>query len=277
MDKTPPPGLDHLFIIPEGSQLADRFTFGPGWLKWLDEVGDDHGPGTFQYPLANYPPGSWDIQSFEVRWDDSKITMSFRFGSLSNPWGAPAGFSLPVVDVYIDLNHVAGAGCENLLPGREARVDSRDAWEYAVCVTGWGASLYRSTSATEFSTIKSLEIHMDSDQKGFTVEVPKPLLRGNPMNWGYAVGVAPKGRFRPTDPFDLMPIAPDPGLDAFGGAAKGKVPSAFVDILVPEDKSQETVLSAYAQDRPAILPMLRVQPRALKSSRRFKSYKEVPL
>lgn len=260
---SPPGELGRLFSGLESQvpgQTAAHFSSGPDWLRWTDEVGDDHGPGYYVYPSTGYPSGSWDIKDFEVRWDTTSVRMSFGFVSLSsNPWSAPAGFSLPAVDVYIDLNHMLGAGAEVLLPGRGARLAPEDGWEYALCVTGWGAFLYRSNSGLEFSKMGIWTVSVSTETGRFSVELPRSLLRGNPMNWGYAVGVSPKGRSKPSDPFDLMPIRMDAGPEAFGGVRAGTSPSSFVDIIVPEGKSQEEVLSAYESGRPVILPMLRAQ------------------
>jgi len=264
----PPAELDSLFFsIPlstaaspsPGEFGVPRFSSGPGWIRWTDEEGDDHGPGTFQYPAGTYLPGSWDIRDAEIEWDDVAVRMTFHLASLENPWGAPAGFCLPVIDVYVDLNHILGAGCETLLTGRGARVAPEDAWEYALTVTGWGASLYRSVSNSEFLRIRTLVVQFSKERGEISVRIPRNVLRGDPMNWGYAIGVSGKGRFRPTDPLDLMPVAVQPGPGSFGGAVAGSTPASFVDIMVPEGVSQETVLSAYASGRVVILPMLRVR------------------
>jgi hypothetical protein len=234
-----------------------RFSSGPGWIRWMDEEGDDHGPGTFQYPVGAYPQGSWDIRDAEIRWDDSVVKMTFHLTSLENPWGAPGGFSLPVIDVYVDLNHILGAGCETLLTGRGARMAPEDAWEYALSVTGWGACLYRSASRSEFLRIQTLVVQFAKGRGEISVEIPRSILRGDPMNWGYAIAVSGKGHSRPTDPLDLAPISSQPAPDVFGGAVAGKTPASFLDIMVPPGVSQETVLSAYTSGRDVVLPMLR--------------------
>ena len=264
--QAPPQELDSLFSSPgslvsasvsTGTALESaRILTGSDWIRWLDESDDDHGPGSFVYPTSVVTPGSWDIRDVEIRWDDQALKMTFHFASLVNIWGAPAGFSLPVIDAYIDLNHVLGAGCEVLLTGRNARVAPEDAWEYAVSVTGWGASLYRATSRAGFTRIRTLVAHCVPEKGEISVDIPRDVLRGDPLNWGYAIGVSAKGHLRPTDPLDLMPILGQPGPDNFGGAAPGETPASFLDIMVPPGVSQEAVLSSYASGGPVVLPMI---------------------
>ena len=54
---------------------------------------------------------------------------------------APNGFDGLLCDLYIDLNHVVGAGSVRLLEGRGAHSTVRDAWEFALTVAGAQASV----------------------------------------------------------------------------------------------------------------------------------------
>jgi carbohydrate-binding DOMON domain-containing protein len=204
-----------------------------------------------------------------VRAGTAQITFAFQMGELPNPGGAPYGFSLPLVDVYIDINHAPGAGSSALLPGRPAETAPRDAWEYALTVDGWGARVYQFAVGGTPRQVSRLPVKAVPENKSFEVAVPRSLLRGEPGAWGY--GVAVMGRSpdaaEPPVPMDVLP---EPGPHQFGGAARAPSPSVegggaapgakappFLDILAPRGMSQSEILNVYKQGREVTLPFVR--------------------
>ncbi len=85
-------------------------------LTIKDPQGDDHGPGTYEYPLDGvFGPGAYDILEFAVAEDDNNLIFRFTFaGPLNNDWGAPNGMGIHTLDVYVDA---AEGGARKLLPG----------------------------------------------------------------------------------------------------------------------------------------------------------------
>ncbi|MFC1500863.1 hypothetical protein ACFL58_00210 [Elusimicrobiota bacterium] len=82
-------------------------------------------------------------------------------------------------DIYIDMNNKRGAGLVRLLPGKDAFLDPKNAWEYAIRIKDDSAELYK---ASRFNPVlvKAFDI-----SEGNKVLIPKSILRGNPLNWGY--------------------------------------------------------------------------------------------
>jgi hypothetical protein len=84
-----------------------------------------------------------------------------------------------IVDIYIDLNNQEGAGLTKLLPGLNGFVETADAWEYAIRIDKDKASLFR---AGRFDPV---QINQFAVQAPCKIQIPRSLLRGNPLQWGY--------------------------------------------------------------------------------------------
>ncbi len=70
-----------------------------------DPDGDDHGPGNYAYPTsANFKPGAYDLQRFEVYDAGDRIIFRVRTRDLTPTFGSPLGAQL--IDVYV---HIPGA------------------------------------------------------------------------------------------------------------------------------------------------------------------------
>ena len=83
------------------------FDFVPGTLLLdvRDPDGDDNGPGNYAYPTsADFQPGAFDIQRFQVYDAGADVTFRLQTRDLSETFGSPLGAQL--VDVYV---HVPGA------------------------------------------------------------------------------------------------------------------------------------------------------------------------
>lgn len=228
-------------------------------LIWHDAAKDDRGPGDFFYPTgAAFPSGSWDLTQFRVEARADAVVFQWRLAALANPGQAPAGFSAELIDTYIDINHLPGAGAEELLPGRPGLVEPQNAWEYALSVDGWGARLYQQWSGGGQRRVALLPVKVVPPST-IEVSVPRKYLRGEPDGWGFAVAVMGRSADSPAgaEP-SPMKVQAQPGPDNFGGALKGGAPAPFVDLL-SDGTAQDEALSAYKQGRDAVLPFVRAE------------------
>ncbi len=74
-------------------------------LDVTDPDNDDNGPGNYAYPTsADFKPGAFDIQAFQVYDAGSDVIFRLKTRDLSPTFGSPLGAQL--VDVYV---HVPGA------------------------------------------------------------------------------------------------------------------------------------------------------------------------
>lgn len=243
--------------VSSAPSLSNSMVSGQNFVRWQDAKGDDRGPGDYFYPSGTiYPAGAWDLDTFEVAAKGEDVVFTITMAELPNPWASPLGFSLPLMDIYMDLNNFTGRGATDLLPERGAFVASKDAWEYCLVVTGWGAYLYRQGMGGLPTKVQAAKVSVESSSKKIHVSLPKSVLGRSPLSWGYLVLVMGYNRSPQEIPRPIL-VAKDPDGSHFGGAWEGKAAPPLLDILAPSDQSQEELLGAYKQGAAVVLPMVR--------------------
>ncbi len=147
---------------------------GEGWLSFQNPAGS----------LSRAPADSsrsaelWKLLGLRVDWSEQSISFTYRLAAIST------AASAAVLDTYIDINHIPGAGSSRLLEGREALAANRDCWEFALTLTGSGARLFRS-DAIEPVFLAAAPVLVDSSSGTLKASFPRELLRGNPKRWGF--------------------------------------------------------------------------------------------
>ena len=183
-----------------------RAAAGASWVAFDNPVGT----------VVVAPPGApnadpWRLRGLRVEWDGERVTFLIEPGRVDAAPAAPR----PLYDVYIDLNHVVGAGAIRLLDGRGAFAQARDAWEFALSVDGSSARLLRAGAAGAADEIAKLPVEYDPAKAEIRVSVPRSSLRGNPARWGYillALGGEPAHILGLLAPLEIQkPILGHPG------------------------------------------------------------------
>jgi hypothetical protein len=115
-----------------------------------DPRADDYGDGTLQYPLsADYEQGDLDLLSLAAYAEKDGTRFEATFGRpIKQPPRrtidaigtqldqiARLGFYTFNIDIYVDIDRVAGSGSTATLPGRRASIDPASAWEKVICLT----------------------------------------------------------------------------------------------------------------------------------------------
>lgn len=160
---------------------------GPGWLEFRAPLGTlALLPTAASGSTATIVDGGaaadpWRIRSFRAEWDDVAVRLLLRVGRASREKPRP------LYEVYVDFNHVLGAGSVPMLEGRGAVVPARDAWELALSVVGDEARLYRARGAGEPDETATFKAQWYADRGEAVVSVPRSYLRGNPARWGWTV------------------------------------------------------------------------------------------
>lgn len=139
-------------------------------LSVADPVGDVVGAGSLEPPTAavyrNLAP--FDLRRVTVT-DDEQLTVLVELGSLTNPFELPLGFSLPVVEVYLEGG---SGGRAELLEGSGMRLPNGRSWEVALRLTGEGAIAYRASEDGEVESVTP-EVTVD----GNILSVSTPFVR----------------------------------------------------------------------------------------------------
>ncbi len=208
-----------------------------------DPAGDDHGPGTYVYPLNKVfaeAPGLFDLLRYALYDAGDRWQLAFDFPSLPNPWNGPHGFSHPILYLYFDV--APGGKTEAHEEGKAAQVafDPDHPWDYFLKVAGWpGYGRHLWTAAGEGPFL--VEVASDPKRGRIIVTIPKALL---PSVWGWHyVLVGSQDGYGPNH---LRPIGRTPGEWTGGGCPDPLWAPQIYDYLPPQGVSQEELLAGYS-------------------------------
>ena len=121
------------FMIPFGGvDMTEVFTMN-------DPAYDEHGvypTNPEMHPDYNTSKtGLMDILRFRVGYSNGMVHFEFKFRELFNPWNGPAGYSHPLMQVYIDK--VAGSGSTECDQNGHFTISADHAWDVMVRSDGW--------------------------------------------------------------------------------------------------------------------------------------------
>ncbi len=229
-------------------------VYGELVFSYNDPIGDDHGPGNYTYPLNQvFVDGVFDLLEYRVYDQSDSIRFVFKFRELGgNPWNAPYGFSLQIIEVYIDA--IEGHGATWCSRGSNIVVAREDAWEYALRIAGWsyGNQLWLCDGVI-VSNI--LSFYVDEAGNEIHVILPKSIelangtvleINGPYRDWEYVVVVGSQDGYG----IDYWrPVAVEAGEWKCGGgdpdAIAVGVEPRVMDMLSPPWTTQEEMLSSY--------------------------------
>ncbi len=225
-------------------------------LEVQDPVGDDFGPGTYEYPTdAVFLPSVFDAKAFTVGYDAQNLILTFDLvGPIENPWNSPNGLSVQTLDVYIDTDPGAGTGARLLLPGRNAALQEGFGWEYAVWAEGWTPQVVQSDPDTlepkeDTEATGGMSVVVDPAKNEVIIRVPLAFLpAGNPADWGYAAAVLGQEGYPSEGVWRVRNVSLFPGQYIFGGAPGDSNHTRIIDLILPGELSpdQATLLSDYS-------------------------------
>ncbi|SIQ61823.1 glucodextranase DOMON-like domain-containing protein [Halanaerobium kushneri] len=116
----------------------------------LDAAGDDYGPGNYLYPqnhIFQNKGNLFDLQSMTIFESKSEYKIRFSFSNLTDPWGAKYGFSLPLLEIYIDNN---STGSNQLFhSGAGVSFDPDFNWNKFIKISGWWIRAFNPDSQKE--------------------------------------------------------------------------------------------------------------------------------
>jgi carbohydrate-binding DOMON domain-containing protein len=145
-----------------------------------DPEGDDHGPGTYTYPTDSvFKPGVFDLLEFKLIEQTDSYVMQFRFKNLGgNPWNGPNGFSLQIIEVYLDFKKGGNTSPIKMFPdgpGSNVNPDPKHPWDVAFRIAGWD---YGNLIVLANGTVYQGEMQISADPASNTiiVKVPKMYL-----------------------------------------------------------------------------------------------------
>ena len=203
----------------------------PTWgyaLTLSDVQGDDHGPGTYLYPLDPvFTAGSFDLVRFTATDAGSKVRFEVEIaGEMTDPWGSGAGFSLQNIDIYIDKDGVSGSGSTAALERRNVEFSAASAWEYCVwCAPPFDDFRTHVIAANGTPYYSGVTVSVNQATDVVTIDVPKSIIGTPNASWRYMVLMLSQSGY---DPGRVRPVVKDVGQWALGGGDDGTRPFRFL-------------------------------------------------
>jgi len=220
------------------------------FLDIADPLGDDHGPGTYTYPLdAVFPAGTYDLANLQIGTEGDDVVFTFEVvASIVNSWSSPIGLSVQTFDVYIDQDPGAGTGARTLIDGRNAALEPGNGWEYGVTIEGWMSAVYEADAVGEtVETTPTIRIITLGDKRKVIVRIPLEVFGGgDPSTWGYAVTVMSQEGFPSSGVRRIRDVLANAEQWRLGGGpATGTSHTRIMDVVWPEEGVQEALLSIW--------------------------------
>lgn len=217
-----------------------------------DAEKDDFGPGTYQYPqneIFQNKGNLFDIRVFTILESDNDYLFKFKFSNLTDPWNAKHGFSLPLIEVYID-NDQKGSS-KPFYKGANISFEEEFNWNKFLKISGWWVRIFTPDSK-EKAVFNLNEISAEDPYQANTAEVS---IEDNTID--IKISKSELGSLD-NSKFVLLIGSFDPfGYDHFRSFTEekrswqiyaeteldiNKIPRVM-DILVPEGRSQRKILT----------------------------------
>jgi carbohydrate-binding DOMON domain-containing protein len=247
-----------LFILPAAVKAENyRVIF-----NHLDAAGDDYGPGNYKYPQNHIFQNKghlFDLQSMTIFESENDYKIRFSFSNLTDPWGAEYGFSLPLLEIYIDNN--SGGSSQLFHSGANVSFNSEFRWNKFIKISGWWLRTFNPDSQKDnILNITELSLNEPGMNNNFTLnkegnDIFLRLPKSEIDSLHNSKMIVMVGSF---DPF---------GYDHFRSISQSKsywqiysdnqLPTAesprVLDILVPPARSQKEILKGKLPKLPPLL------------------------
>ncbi len=179
--------------------------------------------------------------------------MEFYFRNLGdNPWNGPNGFSLQIIEVYLDFKEGGNTSTIKMFPdgpGANVNLDPDHPWDVAFRIAGWDyGNLIVLPNGTAIQG--EMQISADPTKNAIIVKVPKKYIQIN-EDYGLWGGAVLSGSQDGYGPDKWRPVAVKAEQWKVGGADPqaviNNVAPRVMDMLVPEGfkPTQEEQLKSY--------------------------------
>jgi carbohydrate-binding DOMON domain-containing protein len=215
-------------------------------LDVTDPSFDDNGPGNYAYPTsANFKPGAFDIQRFQIFDDGTTIYFLLTTRDLTPTFGNPLGAQL--VDVYLHDPTAAAANTSTSasFPQRNYQIAAADAWSRLIEVQGFSQRYVDAHG----NTLGTVSISADASTRTITFTVPAATLGHPGPGWDAAVVLTGQDGFSSDQARGFAPTPQDFEFGVCAAASAdphctfnpGTVPK-IMDTITPSGVSQSTEL-----------------------------------
>ncbi|MBP2323576.1 glucan 1,4-alpha-glucosidase [Kibdelosporangium banguiense] len=219
--------------------VGSDFVEGTVLLNHTDPDNDDNGPGTYAYPLsADFHPGAFDIQQFQVIDTGDRFVLRAKLRNLSPTFGSPLGAQL--LNIYARDPAIAKTSTAAPYPSRNYQVDP---WNRMIEVQGFADPVFVDADGVPLG---DATVQASETSRFITVSVPKSAL-GNPTEFTVVLtgqeGDSPDRarRFAANPEQYVFGVCVPGGTSRVCAVAPTSVPKAF-DVITPAGVDQAAEL-----------------------------------
>ncbi|MBI3039352.1 hypothetical protein HYY75_09955 [bacterium] len=250
-------------VVVQGRELSPPTNFYSqtgSLFDMLDPIGDDKGPGFYQYPLdSRLRRGTFDLTRFTVYEEGNMVTFVIQLREyILTEWpdshqSNEQGFVAQMFDIYLDTDGKKGSGRQKAIPGRDLVFSEDMGWEKMILITPLSQFriyeiLKGKTDDLEFQgwiedIILPDYLHIQGDK--LIVRINKEFL-GNPSpNWGYQCFVMGFSHVVSVNRLLNRDVRAFATKDDFGGGWDTYGDPGIIDCIMPEGQDQYQTLKAY--------------------------------
>jgi glucoamylase len=217
-------------------------------LDATDPVGDDDGPGTYQYPTSSsYTAGSWDLTGFQVITAGSTVYLRTKVRDLTPTFGAVDGAQL--LDIYVHDPSAASTSTSTAaaFPTRNYTIAPADAWSQRLEVQGFASPVWVNASGAQVGTPSAVVASTVADT--ITIALPESEFGTPGSGWSFTVALTGQNGFNADQAISFtqapggftLGVCPTGGTEPICSANPASVPEVM-DTITPAGVSQATEL-----------------------------------
>ncbi|ABR30664.1 glucodextranase DOMON-like domain-containing protein [Thermosipho melanesiensis] len=223
-----------------------------------DPLGDEYGPGSYVYPKDQaFKPfkGLFDMIKVVVLENEKSFIFQIKFAEMTNPWGAPKGFSHQLINIYLDTKE--GGRTDTYKEGARVAFDPQHSWDYFIKVAGWPSygQFFATSDGNEISD--AVRVEANPGKKVINVILLKKYINIETGIYAYILVGSQDGY----GPDNFRPVTPEPSQWTLGGYPKDSNDMApyVLDILVESGKDQREILSSFTKTNYAVLKPVKIK------------------
>ncbi|MBN2358324.1 MAG: hypothetical protein JXR83_02665 [Deltaproteobacteria bacterium] len=222
-------------------------------IKLSDPTGDDNGPGGYTYPTgAEYTRGCFDLTGVEIKAKGKDVEIAVTFSkNIEDPWESAKwqgnGWSVQMVQLYVDTDHKKGSGLTEALPGMNAKFADDQGYEKVVVISPQPNHKMQQEVAQKAAKLKAAVVLPRKFQvKGKTIvaTVDAADLGTPAATWGVQALVGSNEGYPDKNVVFARKVNEMEGPHRFGGGCDYDGDPGFIDCLAPPAKGDKTEIEA---------------------------------
>ncbi len=214
-------------------------------LNVSDPVGDDNGPGTYQYPTnSSFAPGGFDLTGLRVSETGTEVYIQTSIRNLVPTFGNSFGAQL--LDLYVSDPSATSTSTSAAYPQLNYSITPADAWSERLEAQGFAPPIWVNAAGTSLGSVQQV---VDDPSGTITLIVPQSAFGTVGSGWIFTVALAGQNGF---NSYQARDFTATPGAYTFGVCAAGGTspicsvnPSSVpyvIDTITPPSVSQDTEL-----------------------------------